>query len=116
REERHADLVARGEEGAPPMLAQYLVWAQVWGGELEPASQAAAAAVEAAELLDDPAVAGIACGESAARTGARGGGGGAAGRPRRVGDRVERERARTCARRPCPARAPRGGGGAVPLR
>ncbi|HEX5251225.1 MAG TPA: AAA family ATPase [Gaiellales bacterium] len=64
-EEMHADLVARGQEGAAPMLAQYLVWAQVWGGELGPASQAAAAAVEAAELLDDPAVSAIALSASA---------------------------------------------------
>src|SRR6185312_4544766 len=64
-EAMHADLVARGQEGAAPMLAQYLVWAQVWGGELEPASQAAAAAVEAAELLDDPAVSAIALSASA---------------------------------------------------
>jgi DNA-binding CsgD family transcriptional regulator len=61
----HADLVARGQEGAAPMLAQYLVWAQVWGGELGPAAQAAAGAVEAAELLDDPAVSAIALSASA---------------------------------------------------
>ena len=61
----HADLVARGQEGAAPMLAQYLVWAHVWRGELDLAAQAAAGAVEAAELLDDPAVSGIALSASA---------------------------------------------------
>ena len=61
----HAELVARGQEGAAPMLAQYLVWARVWGGELESAARTAAAAVEAAELLDDPAVSAIALSASA---------------------------------------------------
>ena len=61
----HADLVARGQEGAAPMLAQYLVWTHVWGGDLELAAQAAADAVEAAELLDDAAVSAIALSASA---------------------------------------------------
>jgi len=61
----HADSVARGQEGAAPMLSLYLVWAHLWRGELDPASQLAARSVEAAGLLDDPAVSGIALAASA---------------------------------------------------
>jgi len=47
------------------MLSLYVVWAHLWRGELDLASRAAARSVEASELLDDPAVSGIALAASA---------------------------------------------------
>jgi DNA-binding CsgD family transcriptional regulator len=64
-EEMHADVVERGQEGAAPMLSLYLVWVHLWRGELDVASGFAARSVEAAGLLDDPAVSGIALAASA---------------------------------------------------
>ena len=61
----HADVVERGQEGAAPMLALYVVWAHLWRGELNLASMAAARSLEEAGLLDDPAVSGIALAASA---------------------------------------------------
>ncbi len=61
----HADVVVRGQEGAAPMLSLYLVWAHLWRGELDRAARLAAGSVEAAALLDDPAVSGIALAASA---------------------------------------------------
>jgi DNA-binding CsgD family transcriptional regulator len=61
----HADIVERGQEGAAPMLSLYLVWAHLWRGELDVASRFAARSLEAAGLLDDPAVSGIALAASA---------------------------------------------------
>lgn len=56
----HAELVERGQEGAAPMLSLYLVWAYVWRGNLTQAAQLSEQARQAAALLDDPTISGIA--------------------------------------------------------
>lgn len=64
-EAMHAATVERGQEAAAPMLSLYVVWAELWRGELDRASQFAAHSVEAAALVDDPAVAAVALAASA---------------------------------------------------
>ncbi len=60
-----AELAERGQEAAAPMLSHYLVWADVWRGDLASAARTAAAADEAAALLDDAAVSALALSGSA---------------------------------------------------
>jgi DNA-binding CsgD family transcriptional regulator len=55
-----AELAERGHEAAAPMLSHYLVWADVWRGDFAAAARTAAAADEAAAVLDDPAVTAVA--------------------------------------------------------
>lgn len=59
------ELAERGQEAAAPMLSHYLVWADVWRGDFAAAARTAAAADEAAALLDDPAVSAVALSGSA---------------------------------------------------
>jgi DNA-binding CsgD family transcriptional regulator len=61
----YAETIERGQEGTAPMLALYLVWAHVWRGQLERAAHVSDRAREAAELLDDPTVSGLALSASA---------------------------------------------------
>lgn len=56
----HTQTLARGEESHVPFLCFYLLWAQLWHGELTAAASTAATAQEAAALLGDPASRGIA--------------------------------------------------------
>jgi DNA-binding CsgD family transcriptional regulator len=64
-EAMHAAMVERGQEAAAPMLSLYVVWADLWRGELDRASRFAAHSVEAAALVDDPAVAAVVLAASA---------------------------------------------------
>lgn len=58
--ELHAETVTRGQDGLAPMLFLYFAWALCWRGELREAGDLAARAVEAAQLMDEPAAAAIA--------------------------------------------------------
>jgi DNA-binding CsgD family transcriptional regulator len=57
--------VARGQEGVVPMISLYLVWEAVWRGDLLEATGLAERSTDAAVLLDDPTITGLALTASA---------------------------------------------------
>jgi DNA-binding CsgD family transcriptional regulator len=54
------ETLERGREGDLPLMALYLVWEAVWRGDLAEADRLAGQSREAADLLQDPTVTGLA--------------------------------------------------------